>query len=59
MTIQSEMSERALELLALPEDSPAYILDIGCGSGEIIFIIKIIRGLFWLTFEGIYPKINF
>jgi len=33
MTIQSEMSERALELLALPEDSPAYILDIGCGSG--------------------------
>eukprot|EP00088_Acartia_fossae_P058638 TRINITY_DN688_c0_g1_i4.p1 TRINITY_DN688_c0_g1~~TRINITY_DN688_c0_g1_i4.p1 ORF type:complete len:276 (-),score=41.47 TRINITY_DN688_c0_g1_i4:47-874(-) len=33
MSIQSEMSERALELLALPEDSPSYILDIGCGSG--------------------------
>jgi len=33
MTIQSEMSERALELLQLPEDSPSYILDIGCGSG--------------------------
>ncbi len=27
------MSERALELLALPEDTPAFILDIGCGSG--------------------------
>lgn len=33
MSIQSEMSERALELLALPDDSCAYILDIGCGSG--------------------------
>ncbi len=31
--IQNEMSERALELLALPEDTPAFILDIGCGSG--------------------------
>lgn len=27
------MSERALELLALPPDEPKYILDIGCGSG--------------------------
>jgi len=33
MTIQSEMSERALELLALPDDTCSYILDIGCGSG--------------------------
>jgi len=33
MTIQSEMSERALELLALPDDNPCFILDIGCGSG--------------------------
>jgi 18S rRNA (guanine1575-N7)-methyltransferase len=33
MTIQAEMSERALELLALPEDTSSYILDIGCGSG--------------------------
>ena len=31
--IQNEMTERALELLALPEDSPAFILDLGCGSG--------------------------
>lgn len=27
------MSERAIELLLLPEDSPCYLLDIGCGSG--------------------------
>ncbi|MCJ1292083.1 hypothetical protein MMC34_003633 [Xylographa carneopallida] len=30
-TIQSEMTHRALELLAL--DTPSLILDIGCGSG--------------------------
>merc|ERR1712059_19002 len=30
--IQAEMSERALELLALP-DEPCYVLDLGCGSG--------------------------
>lgn len=27
------MAERALELLALPEEEPCLILDIGCGSG--------------------------
>lgn len=27
------MSERAIELLLLPEDTPCYLLDIGCGSG--------------------------
>ncbi len=32
--IQSTLSERALELLALPEDgAPHLLLDIGCGSG--------------------------
>jgi len=39
MTIQSEMSDRALELLALPDDVPCYLLDLGCGSdlsGECI-----------------------
>jgi hypothetical protein len=38
MSIQSEMSERALELLALPEDQPSFILDLGCGSGDSIDI---------------------
>jgi len=33
MEIQSSMSRRALELLTLPPDEPAHILDIGCGSG--------------------------
>lgn len=27
--IQSEMAERALELLALPEDKVGYLLDLG------------------------------
>jgi 18S rRNA (guanine1575-N7)-methyltransferase len=31
--IQQKLSERALELLTLPEDQPSFILDIGCGSG--------------------------
>ena len=33
MEIQSQMSDRALELLALPADQPCMVLDIGCGSG--------------------------
>ncbi|KFM80446.1 putative methyltransferase WBSCR22, partial [Stegodyphus mimosarum] len=31
--IQVQMSERAIELLALPDDESCLILDIGCGSG--------------------------
>lgn len=31
--IQLTMSERAVELLCLPEDQPCHILDLGCGSG--------------------------
>ncbi|KAK6036428.1 hypothetical protein COOONC_26066, partial [Cooperia oncophora] len=27
------MAERALELLALPDDKSAFLLDIGCGTG--------------------------
>lgn len=33
MDIQVQMTERALELLALPEDEQCMLLDIGCGSG--------------------------
>ena len=33
IAVQSEMADRALELLALPEGEPALLLDIGCGSG--------------------------
>jgi len=32
-TIQTEITNRAIEMLALPSDKPALILDIGCGSG--------------------------
>ncbi|XP_014662299.1 PREDICTED: probable 18S rRNA (guanine-N(7))-methyltransferase isoform X2 [Priapulus caudatus] len=31
--IQLKMTERAVELLTLPEDTPCMILDLGCGSG--------------------------
>ncbi|ORZ38329.1 williams-Beuren syndrome critical region protein 22 [Catenaria anguillulae PL171] len=31
--IQSRLTYRALELLALPEGKPAFLLDVGCGSG--------------------------
>jgi 18S rRNA (guanine1575-N7)-methyltransferase len=31
--IQSDMTYRALELLNLPPGEPAFLLDIGCGSG--------------------------
>lgn len=31
--IQTQMTERALEILSLPSEKSCYILDIGCGSG--------------------------
>ena len=33
VNIQAEISARAIEMLALPEGQPSYVLDIGCGSG--------------------------
>jgi 18S rRNA (guanine1575-N7)-methyltransferase len=33
MEIQWTMTERALELLSLPEDTSCSLLDLGCGSG--------------------------
>ncbi|XP_059930738.1 probable 18S rRNA (guanine-N(7))-methyltransferase [Gadus macrocephalus] len=33
MEIQSQMSERAVELLNLPEGQACFLLDVGCGSG--------------------------
>lgn len=31
--IQADMTYRALELLNIPPEEPAFLLDIGCGSG--------------------------
>jgi 18S rRNA (guanine1575-N7)-methyltransferase len=31
--VQREITERAIELLRLPQDKPSLILDVGCGSG--------------------------
>jgi len=31
--VQTQLTERAIELLALPDESPRLLLDIGCGSG--------------------------
>ena len=34
LPMQSRLTERAVELLALPQDgAPKMLLDIGCGSG--------------------------
>lgn len=33
INIQAELTDRAIELLALPDNQPKFILDIGCGSG--------------------------
>ncbi len=34
IAIQTALTERALELLALPQDgTPKFLLDLGCGSG--------------------------
>ena len=41
------MSERALELLMLPEDEPCYVLDIGCGSGLSGSVLDE-QGHFWV-----------
>jgi 18S rRNA (guanine1575-N7)-methyltransferase len=31
--VQREITERAIELLKLPDDKPSLVLDVGCGSG--------------------------
>lgn len=31
--VQREITERAIELLRIPEGKPGFILDVGCGSG--------------------------
>ena len=33
VSVQHEITDRAIELLRLPDDRPGFVLDVGCGSG--------------------------
>lgn len=44
------MSERAIELLLLPEDTPCCLLDIGCGSGLSGSVLED-QGHFWVGMD--------
>jgi len=48
--IQVQMSERAIELLLLPEDTPCYLLDVGCGSGLSGSVLED-QGHFWVGLD--------
>lgn len=49
-TIQAEMSLRTIDLLELPADDSAFILDIGCGSGLSGEILEQ-EGHFWVGMD--------
>lgn len=44
------MSERAVELLLLPEDQPCLLLDIGCGSGLSGSVLEE-QGHYWVGMD--------
>jgi len=48
--IQNQMTERALELLALPDDKPCFLLDVGCGSGLSGEVLTE-HGHYWVGFD--------
>ncbi|RXG53214.1 putative 18S rRNA (guanine-N(7))-methyltransferase, partial [Armadillidium vulgare] len=48
--VQEKCSTRALELLALPDDEPCFLLDLGCGSGLSGEVITE-NGHFWTGFD--------
>ena len=48
--VQETCSERALELLALGDDVPSLILDLGCGSGLSGQVISE-HGHHWVGFD--------
>ena len=47
MGVQREITERAIELLRLPNDRPSFILDVGCGSGLSGQVLEQ-HGHFWV-----------
>ncbi|XP_048582963.1 probable 18S rRNA (guanine-N(7))-methyltransferase [Nematostella vectensis] len=48
--IQNQLTERAIELLQLPDDLPCYILDVGCGSGLSGEVLSS-EGHFWVGLD--------
>lgn len=48
--IQVQMSERAVELLLLPEDEPCLLVDIGCGSGLSGSVLEE-QGHYWVGMD--------
>ncbi|KAK7054725.1 18S rRNA (guanine1575-N7)-methyltransferase [Paramarasmius palmivorus] len=53
--IQADMTYRALELLNLPPEEPAFLLDIGCGSGLSGEILDE-EGYIWAGVDDIAPS---
>jgi 18S rRNA (guanine1575-N7)-methyltransferase len=50
VNIQAEITQRALEMLGLPNDRSSYILDIGCGSGLSGQVLEE-AGHYWLGYD--------
>jgi len=55
--IQNQLTSRALELLALPGDTPGLVLDIGCGSGLSGEVISE-QGHVWVGVDISRPMLN-
>lgn len=57
VAIQTQLTERALELLALPDDGePKLLLDLGCGSGLSGEALTE-RGHIWLVSTGAHRRL--
>ena len=69
ISVQRALTERALELLALPDDgSPKLLLDLGCGSGLSgealtdeghMWIVSVLLFRFPTLWEGSGPSLYF
>jgi len=55
--IQNQLAERAIEMLALPPDTPGLILDIGCGSGLSGEVLSE-HGHVWVGVDISRPMLN-
>ncbi|KJH47863.1 methyltransferase domain protein [Dictyocaulus viviparus] len=57
VSLQTEMAERAVELLALPDGKSVYILDIGCGTG-ISGGVLASAGHYWVGLDISKPMLD-